>query len=322
MQTHNPPGYTLNVMPGAAEAAAEIQHADGLWFASGNLVLQVGNKLYKLHSDILGRHSDTLYDILGIPQDADSDEGTMEDQPVVVPIDPPEYFLYWVSWVYGLGRTTMGTPAEVTAPDLESTLGILHVSDYLQATGSAMFAVNRLAALNISPIVLLELARKYSSRYGLDVQVGPAIRSIMARSIQEITVLDFHRLDEIFLHISKTKIHILEHRCMVAFNPPGVGGGTLVPKGLGCTPQSHVRCVEIWGDVWVKKVMSLLLSYIDPCPLSSIADRLINNDHWWPAESNLSCKDEFIGFVAQSLQFRVEDDAINQLVQRVQISLQ
>ncbi|KDN33380.1 hypothetical protein RSAG8_13529, partial [Rhizoctonia solani AG-8 WAC10335] len=62
-----------------------ISRSDECYFPRADLVIQVENTLFKLHQDILERHSGFFEDMFSVPTNDDT-EGT-EENPLVLPSD-------------------------------------------------------------------------------------------------------------------------------------------------------------------------------------------------------------------------------------------
>ncbi|KDN33761.1 hypothetical protein RSAG8_13148, partial [Rhizoctonia solani AG-8 WAC10335] len=74
--------------------------SDKYYFARGDLVIQAENTLFRLHRDILERHSGFFDDMLSMPTNDDT-EGT-EENPLILPSDlcPAQSFTVLCKFLY------------------------------------------------------------------------------------------------------------------------------------------------------------------------------------------------------------------------------
>ncbi|KAJ7494290.1 hypothetical protein B0H11DRAFT_2004025 [Mycena galericulata] len=76
----------MNVDGNPAEAN-QPHHVEELWFEDGNIILQAGNRQFRVHRGILARHSPIFQDMLSFPQPPDSE--IIEGCPLVRLADSP-----------------------------------------------------------------------------------------------------------------------------------------------------------------------------------------------------------------------------------------
>ncbi|KAH7335659.1 hypothetical protein B0J17DRAFT_50402 [Rhizoctonia solani] len=106
-----------------------VQRSDKFYFARGDLVIQVENTLFRLHRDILERHSGFFEGMFSMPTNDDT-EGT-EENPLVLPSDlcSARSFVILCKFLY---PRTMGSQPVISVNKLEEWEPVLRATAALQ----------------------------------------------------------------------------------------------------------------------------------------------------------------------------------------------
>nr|GAT54869.1 predicted protein [Mycena chlorophos] len=101
---------------------SSTQRVPALWFSDGNIVLQAGNRQFKVFQGILGARSPVFRDMLAIPQPEDAER--IDGCPVVQLPDGPEETTSFLSAIYD----SSFFPSYPKPVDLQVILGCLSLS--------------------------------------------------------------------------------------------------------------------------------------------------------------------------------------------------
>ncbi|CAE6513942.1 unnamed protein product [Rhizoctonia solani] len=120
-----------------------VNRSDKYYFPRGDLVLRIDDTLFRLHQDILSRHSGFFEDMFSTPT-SDDTEGT-EENPLVLPSDlcSARSFTILCKLLY---PAKMGTRLNISVKQLDEWKCVLQATVALQMTDTRKFILTRLDA--------------------------------------------------------------------------------------------------------------------------------------------------------------------------------
>ncbi|PPQ97635.1 hypothetical protein CVT26_002542 [Gymnopilus dilepis] len=126
------PGTTDQPESGNQEFPALVQSTE-FWFKSGDIIFSVENKLYKVHKEILARHSSVMQDMFDLPQGdtSRSDCPTLHGCPLVELTDKAREIEYMLSLFYdNLKKHDWTKPTSLTCISTLLLMGKKYGIDY------------------------------------------------------------------------------------------------------------------------------------------------------------------------------------------------
>ncbi|CAE6421345.1 unnamed protein product [Rhizoctonia solani] len=178
------------------------------YFARGDLVLQVGNVLFKIHRDILSTHSSFFCDMFRMAS-SDGHEGSSDNCPLKLTQDlsSVESFTILCSMLY---PKKIGLLPPVLAGELDTWAPVLEATQALQMDSAREYILSKLeeGRLNIPSVAARLLGLIISYEEASDILKLECIHSLVTRR-GAILVPEAHALGpEIMAHISSIRDRI------------------------------------------------------------------------------------------------------------------
>jgi hypothetical protein len=159
----------------------------------GNVVLCVGDKLFKLHRSILSRNSNVFRTTLSLPQAPGTTEGTTDDEPIFISECDPRDFERLLGLIYSSPESS-GSQSRT----LDDWKAILEMARRFQVDWVHERAFQEMSRFPLDPVDKIEIAHRFENRrsWVRDAYVT-LVRRIAPLSIDEarrVELLDSVRL--------------------------------------------------------------------------------------------------------------------------------
>lgn len=191
-----------------------MRRCKDLWFPDGNVTLQAGHTLFKVHKSILASHSGLFATMFSLPQGPEARDGT-DDHPLVVHEVPENVLENLLRVLY----PKWGMEPQFSRDDLTALLNAAH---RLQCDAIRQRALALLKGMVSSPVERIELARAYA----IDGWVWPAFRKL-AESMVALSPAELERIGPVLAQkLLRAQLHLAHTRsmrfaCALAERPAG-----------------------------------------------------------------------------------------------------
>ncbi|CAE6429888.1 unnamed protein product [Rhizoctonia solani] len=178
----------------------EVTHSEWHYYPRGDVVIQVGNRLYKLHRDILEIHSGFFKDMFSSPSSDDS-EGSTEENPLRLPHElcTSKSFTILCRFMY---PTKPGALPAISSKDLPIWEPVLETTSALDMLGIQQYILDQLASDTTNILPAPEKLLRWATRFDHEGLLLEGLRTFAYRRLPpspgEVMALGEHGANVMF----------------------------------------------------------------------------------------------------------------------------